>query len=85
MIVTWKPSWKDFVPFLDFPIELRQVACTTNSIESRTRDFAKRSGHRGHFPTEQAALKGLYLVATEKRKNCSNPDRPAGSTVGSRS
>ena len=29
--------------------------------------------HRGHFPTEQSALKVLYLVATERRKNRSNP------------
>jgi hypothetical protein len=29
--------------------------------------------HRGHFPTEQAALKVLYLVATERRKNRPNP------------
>jgi hypothetical protein len=35
--------------------------------------FRKAVRHRGHFPTEDAALKVLYLVATERRKNRSNP------------
>ena len=35
--------------------------------------FRKSVRHRGHFPTEQAALKVLYLVATERRPNRANP------------
>ena len=35
--------------------------------------FRKAVRHRGHFPNEQAALKVLYLVATERRPNRSNP------------
>jgi transposase-like protein len=73
MIATWETSWNDFVPFLDFPVELRQLVYTTNSIESLNSRFRKAVRHRGHFPTEQAALKVLYLVATERRKNRSNP------------
>ena len=73
MIATRESSWNDFVPFLDFPIELRQLVYTTNSIESLNSRFRKAVRHRGHFPTEQAALKVLYLVATERRKNRSNP------------
>ena len=73
MIATWESAWNDFVPFLDFPIELRQLVYTTNSIESLNSRFRKAVRHRGHFPTEQAALKVLYLVATERRKNRSNP------------
>jgi transposase-like protein len=46
---------------------------TTSSIESLNARFPKAVRHRGHFPTEQAALKVLYLVATERRKNRSNP------------
>jgi transposase-like protein len=73
MIATWENSWNEFVPFLDFPIELRQIVYTTNSIESLNSRFRKAVQHRGHFPTEQSALKVLYLVATERRKNRSNP------------
>ena len=35
--------------------------------------FRKAVRHRGHFPTEQSTLKVLYLVATERRLNRSNP------------
>jgi transposase-like protein len=73
MIDTWQRAWNEFVPFLDFPIELRTVVYTTNAIESLNARFRKAVRHRGHFPNEQAALKVLYLVATERRPNRSNP------------
>jgi putative transposase len=73
MIATWDAAWAEFVPFLDFPIELRTIVYTTNAIESLNARFRKAVHRRGHFPTEQAALKVLYLVATERRVNRSNP------------
>jgi putative transposase len=73
MIATWERSWAEFVPFLEFPVELRTIVYTTNAIESLNARFRKATRHRGHFPTEQAALKVLYLVATERRKNRANP------------
>jgi len=69
MINAWQTSWEEFVPFLAFPIELRKIVYTTNAIESLNARFRRAVRHRGHFPTEQAALKVLYLVATQKRKN----------------
>jgi putative transposase len=73
MIATWEAAWGEFVPFLEFPLELRQIVYTTNAVESLNARFRKAVRHRAHFPTEQAALKVLFLVATEKRKNRSNP------------
>ena len=75
MIDTWERAWAEFVPFLEFPVELRTVVYTTNAIESLNARFRQAVRHRGHFPNEQAALKVLYLVATERRKNRANPDR----------
>lgn len=72
MIASWENSWNEFVPFLEFPPELRRVVYTTNSIESLNARFRRAVRHRGHFPTEQAALKVLYLVATERKKNREN-------------
>jgi len=69
MITSWERAWEEFVPFLEFPAELRQIVYTTNSIESLNARFRRAVRHRGHFPTEQAALKVLYLVATRRRKN----------------
>jgi len=34
MVDTWQRAWAEFVPFLDFPIELRTIVYTTNAIES---------------------------------------------------
>ncbi len=73
MIDTWQRSWDEFIPFLEFPIELRTIVYTTNAIESLNARFRTAVRHRGHFPTEQAVLKVLYLVATEKRINRRNP------------
>lgn len=72
MIRSWENSWEEFVPFLEFPPELRKVVYTTNAIESLNARFRRAVRHRGHFPNEQAAMKVLYLVATARRKNREN-------------
>lgn len=73
MVKAWRDVWDDFVPFLEFPVELRKIVYSTNAIESLNARFRKAAVRRGHFPTEQAALKVLYLTAIERRKNRSNP------------
>jgi putative transposase len=73
MVKTWEDAWGEFIPFLDFPVELRRLVYTTNSIESLNARFRKAARHRTHFPTEQSALKVLYLVAIERRQNRANP------------
>ena len=50
------------MPFLRFDKEIRTLICTTNAIESLNARFRRSVKARGHFPTEQAALKHLYLV-----------------------
>ncbi len=69
MIRSWENAWAEFVPFLEFPPELRRIVYTTNAIESLNARFRRAVRHRGHFPNEQAALKVLYLVATQQRPN----------------
>jgi transposase-like protein len=73
MIKAWRDAWEDFVPFLEFPAELRRIVYSTNAIESLNARFRKAAVRRGHFPTEQAALKVLYLTSIERRKNRTNP------------
>lgn len=73
MIKAWRDAWADFEPFLEFPVELRKIVYSTNAIESLNARFRKAAVRRGHFPTEQAALKVLYLTAIERRKNRQNP------------
>jgi hypothetical protein len=47
---------------LDYDVEIRRVICSTNAIESLNARYRRAVRARGHFPTEQAALKCLYLV-----------------------
>ncbi|NUP74396.1 MAG: IS256 family transposase [Sinomonas sp.] len=58
----WETAWAEFVPFLEYDVEIRKVICTTNSIESINARYRRAVRARGHFPTEAAALKCLYLV-----------------------
>jgi transposase-like protein len=58
----WENAWAEFVPFLAFDREIRTVICTTNAIESINARLRRAVNARGHFPTEQAALKCLYLA-----------------------
>lgn len=58
----WENAWSEFVPFLDYDVEIRRVICSTNAIESVNARYRRAVRARGHFPTEQAALKCLYLA-----------------------
>ena len=58
----WENAWTEFVPFLDYDVEIRRVICSTNAIESVNARYRRAIRARGHFPTEQAALKCLYLA-----------------------
>jgi putative transposase len=62
IIKLWENAWAEFVPFLRFDREIRTVICTTNAIESINARLRRAVNARGHFPTEQAALKCLYLA-----------------------
>jgi transposase-like protein len=73
MVGLWERSWPEFVPFLDFPVEIRKLIYTTNGIESLNSRFRQAVRRRGHFPTEQAAMKILYLTVRERRPNRTNP------------
>jgi putative transposase len=58
----WENAWAEFVPFLAYDLQIRSIICTTNAIESLNSRYRRAVNARGHFPTEQAALKCLYLT-----------------------
>lgn len=62
MIRLWRNAWNEFTPFLDYDVEIRKMICSTNAIESLNARYRRAIRARGHFPTEQAAMKCLYLV-----------------------
>ena len=57
IIRLWESAWQEFIPFLDYDLEIRTVICSTNAIESLNARYRRAVRARGHFPTEQAALK----------------------------
>ena len=61
-VTTWERAWERFTPFLDFPPMLRRVIYTTNSIESLNYQLRKVTKNRGHFPSDEAAVKLLWLA-----------------------
>jgi len=85
VIAAWERAWETFIPFLDFPLEIRRVIYTTNAIESMNFQLRKISKTRGHFPDDAAALKLLYLgIRRLEGRHIDGDGRPvpAGQTRG---
>jgi putative transposase len=62
---SWLERWEQITPFLAYPQDVRRVIYTTNSIEALHRQIRKIIKTRGHFPSEEAARKLLYLAITK--------------------
>jgi putative transposase len=60
-VAVWKNAWSDFIPFLDYPPQLRLIVYTTNAIESMNFQIRKITKNRGHFPDTDSAMKLIYL------------------------
>ena len=61
----WRESWEVVIPFFDFAPEVRKVIYTTNMIESINAQLRKVTRNRGHFPSDEALMKVLYLACKE--------------------
>jgi len=70
--VLWERNWERVIPFLAFPPTIRRVIYTTNAIESLNMSLRKIIKTRGSFPSEQAALKLLYLALKNVVRNWHN-------------
>jgi len=62
IVKLWESAWPEFVPFLQFDTSIRSVVCTTNAVESINARIRRAVNARGHFPTDAAALKCVYLA-----------------------
>lgn len=59
---SWRRHWEEVIPFFAFPAQVRRMIYTTNAIESLHSVLRNTVRGRGHFPSDEAALKLLYLV-----------------------
>ena len=69
----WRRNWERITPFLAYPAEIRKAIYTTNAIKSLNMSLRKIIKMRGSFPTDEAALKLLYLALRNAAKKWTMP------------
>jgi putative transposase len=75
IVQSWRRAWGEVVPFFAFPKEVRRLIYTTNAIEALNSKLRRAVRARGHFPTDEAALKLLFLVLNRTEKEWTMPAR----------
>ena len=66
---SWRRNWEQVIPFFAFPADVRRIIYTTNAIESLNANVRKAVRVRGHFPSDEAATKLIYLVLRNVSKD----------------
>jgi putative transposase len=72
---SWRRAWTEVVPFYAFPADVRRLVYTTNAIEALNAKLRRAVRMRGHFPTDDAALKLLFLVLNLAEREWRMPPR----------
>jgi putative transposase len=62
VVSAWRRAWDKVIPFFAFPTDVRRVIYTTNAIESVNARLRKIIKTRGHFPSDDAATKLIWLA-----------------------
>ena len=62
VVAAWRRAWSHVIPFFAFPPQIRRVIYTTNAIESVNARLRKIIKSRGHFPSDDAASKLIWLA-----------------------
>lgn len=70
---SWNRNWEHVIPFFEFPEVIRKLIYTTNAIEGLNSQIRKAVQLRGHFPTDEAASKLIYLVLRNVARKWDNP------------
>ena len=71
----WRRAWQEVIPFFAFPKDVRRIIYTTNAIEALNSKLRRAVRARGHFPSDEAATKLLYLVLNRSEKEWKMPAR----------
>ena len=72
---SWRRAWAEVIPFFAFPEEVRRIIYTTNAIEALNSKLRRAVRARGHFPSDEAATKLLYLILNRSEKEWKMPPR----------
>jgi putative transposase len=73
--ISWRRHWPAVIPFFAFPIDVRRIIYTTNAIEALNAKLRRAVRTRGHFPTDDSALKLLFLVLNLAEREWRMPPR----------
>jgi putative transposase len=75
IVKSWRSNWEQVRPFLELPPALRKLVYTTNAIESLNYQLRKVIKTKGHFPSDEAAFKLLFLALRniERRWHAKTP------------
>ena len=72
---SWRRAWAEVIPFFAFPEEVRRIIYTTNAIEALNSKLRRAVRARGHFPSDEAATKLLFLILNRSEKEWKMPPR----------
>ena len=72
---SWRRVWQEVIPFFGFPGDVRRIIYTTNAIEALNSKLRRAIRARGHFPSDEAAAKLLYLILNRSEKEWVMPPR----------
>jgi len=75
---SWRNHWENIIPFFAYPEDIRKVIYTTNAIESTNMSLRKVIKNKRVFPSDEAALKQLYLALRNISKKWTMPIRDWG-------
>lgn len=73
VVAMWRRQWEQVIPFFAYPPAVRKIIYTTNAIESMHMQLRKIVKNRGHFPSDEAASKLLYLALRNIEKDWKMP------------
>ena len=71
----WRRHWTHVIPFFAYPPEVRRMIYTTNAIESLNAKLRRSVRSRGHFPSDEAAMKLIWLQLREITQKWKMPAR----------
>jgi putative transposase len=72
---SWRRVWTEVIPFFAFPEQVRRIIYTTNAIEALNSKLRRAVRARGHFPSDEAATKLLYMILNRSEKEWKMPPR----------
>jgi transposase-like protein len=80
-VKSWRENWDELTAYFDYPVEIRKIIYTTNTIESLNSSIRKYTKAKTIFPDDQSVLKAVYLAISNVEKKWTMPIREWGKLI----